>query len=423
MIEAACPRDRGLARALLFFSFLMATAFHARGDEPVTAPAPVGARAELADVTIWSVDDQRVIPRWKDAEWTGHARLLGLLRAAGLRPRVEHMAREDFGDRWKEAVDRGHLPELITVDRFNGLFRELEAKGRLVGVRSQRLIWMTEVAPCADFAGRWLFFIVGSPHEAEGRKAVDELLKPGAEAPLPGPELPRTAMPVEAFTVARRAVTAYVSGDPQRLRRLASATSPQLARCTDPPEYRRGCDVDVGPVEVRGNEAIAFAKVQMRFHSKTMIGADPVLVVLRREESHWKVFSVGDDIFCIRALPDLCHLELRPRDGALAAPSTPRLLHPDDAGKLVANGRAFAWEIPAGGEPLAAQVGEVLLDEKGSSWPMSRIKVYPGEPPTRSLTDSEPALMGVTSDEMRWCVWAIGADGELSVSEVRRYRR
>ncbi len=85
--------------------------------------------------------------------------------------------------------------------------------------------------------------------------------------------------------------------------------------------------------------------------------------------------------------------------------------------------RSFAWEVPAGGEPLAAQVGEVLLDEKGSSWPLSRIKVYPGEPRGRSLPVNEPALTGLTSDEMRWCVWAIGTDGGLSVSEVRRYRR
>ena len=150
-----------------------------------------------------------------------------------------------------------------------------------------------------------------------------------------------------------------------------------------------------------GNDAIAFAKVEMRFRGKSAIGADPVLVVLRREGSHWKAFSVGDDIFCIRALPDLCRLGLRPHIESAAAPPTPELLHPKDDAKLTATLRSFAWEIPAGGSPLAAQVGEVLLDEKGSSWPMSRIKVCPGEPRGRSLPVAEPALTGVTSDEMR----------------------
>ena len=273
--------------------------------------------------------------------------------------------------------------------------------------------------------GRWLFLVVSSPHEAEGRKAVGELLEPGAEPPLPGPEIPRTAMPVEAFVVARRAVVAYVSGDPERLNRWASLSSPQLTRCTRPPEWRRGWDVDVGPVEARGNEAIAFARVQMRYHGKTMIGADPVLVVLRREESHWKAFSIGEDIFCIRALPELCRLELHSRSDKPTAALTPRLLHPDDGGQLGVAGRSLAWEVPAGGEPLAAQVGEVLLDERGSRWPMSRIQVYPGEPRGRSLPVSETMknLTGLTSDEMRWCVWTIATDGGLSVSEVRRYRR
>jgi hypothetical protein len=422
MIVATDPRGWRLVRTLLVACLLMAPALRAWGDEPVVAPAPVGARPELADVTIWSVDDKRVIPRWKDGEWTGHARLLRLLQAAGLRPRVEHMAREDFGDRWEEAVGLGHLPELVTVDRFNGLFLDLEAKGRLVGVRSERLTFMTEVASCADFAGRWLSLVVGSPHEAEGRRAVDELLKPGPETPLPGPEISQTAGQAEAVAVARRAVIAYVSGDPERLRRLASSTSPQLSRCTSPPEYRRSWDVEAGSVEVRSNEAIAFARVEMRFRGKSMIGGDPVLVVLRREGSHWKAFSVGNDIWCVRSLPELCRLALRPRADMPAVPPAPQLLHPEDDKKLTATLRSFAWEVPAGGAPLAAQVGEVLLDEKGSSWPMSRIKVYPGEPRERSLPVAEPALTGVTSDQMRWCVWAIATDGGLSVSEVRRYR-
>jgi hypothetical protein len=32
-------------------------------------------------------------------------------------------------------------------------------------------------------------------------------------------------------------------------------------------------------------------------------------------------------------------------------------------------------------------------------------------------------VTGVISDEMRWCVWAIGADGRIATSEVRRYLR
>ena len=153
MIVTDRPRNRDLLRGLLVWTFLMAAARHAAGDGPVVAPAPVGARAELADVTIWSVDDPRNVARWKDADWIGHARLLRLLQVAGLRPRVEHLTHEDFPDRWDDAVVQHRLPELITGDRLVGLLADLHAKGRLIMVRSERLSWMTEVASCADFGG------------------------------------------------------------------------------------------------------------------------------------------------------------------------------------------------------------------------------------------------------------------------------
>jgi hypothetical protein len=393
----------------------------AAGPRPAV-PVPAGDPEAHADVVIWFVDANRGIEKWSDGDWTGHAHLLRLLRAAGFRPRVEHIAREDFPERWDRAEAARRTPELIVADSWAGLLRDLEKKGRLIQVQSERLAWMTELASCADFQGRWFFLVADPSHQAAGRRAADELLRPGPENVLPGPVLSRAAGRAEAAQVASRAVAAYISGDAEGLRAVASASSPQLSRCTRPPEFRRGWVVETGEVELRGNQAIAVARVEMRLRGKTMLGADPVAVVLGREGSHWKAFSVGHDVIWIRALPELCRLGLRTSVGA-QAPPVPRLLHPDDGRPIGPGGRSFAWEIPAGGEPLAAQVCEVLLDEKGSQWPMSRIKVYPGEPRGHSLPLSEPALTGVTSDEMRWCVWSIGEDGRISASEARRYRR
>jgi hypothetical protein len=400
-----------------------ATPSPAVGESQAAAPAPAGAREDVVDVVIWSVDDDRGIKRWGDAEWTGHARLLRLLGDAGLRPRVEHLAGRDFPDRWDEAVDRGHPPELITVDRFTGLLVNLEARGRLIRVQSGRLTFRPEAASCADFRGRWLFLVIGVPHESEGRKAVEELLKPGQETRLPGAGLPATAGRAEAILIAKRAVVAYVSGDSQRIKDVASSSSPQLSRCTRPQGYRRGWDVEAGSVEIRGNDVIAFARVEVRYRGRAIIGADPVAVILRREGPRWKAFSVGHDVFCVRALPDLCRLVLHPPVRTRDWP-TPRLLYPDDGGAIGPGDRSFVWEVPAGGESPAAQIAEVLQDEQGASWPWSRIAVYPGEPRGRSLTASETmeGLTGMTSAEMRWCVWTIGSDGRITPSEVRRYR-
>lgn len=68
-----------------------------------------------------------------------------------------------------------------------------------------------------------------------------------------------------------------------RLREVTSESSPQLSRCTTPEEFRTAWTADAGAVDVRGNACVAFAKVEIRFHSKNMFGSDPFLVVLRRE--------------------------------------------------------------------------------------------------------------------------------------------
>jgi hypothetical protein len=239
----------------------------------------------------WYSDGNRGIEKWADGDWTGHAHLLRLLRTVRCRPRVEHIAREDFRARWDRAQLSRKLPDLITATDWAGLIRELQRDGRLIVVRSERLTWMTEVASCADFRGRFLYLVAGSPHEVAGRRAVDELLRPAPETRLPGRELAEAGGRTEAVQVASRAVAAYIAGDPQGLRDVASASSPQLSRCTRPPEYLRGRVVDAGEVELRGSEAVAFARVEMRFRSETAIGADPIVAVLSREGSRWKAFG------------------------------------------------------------------------------------------------------------------------------------
>ena len=80
---------------------------------------------------------------------------------------------------------------------------------------------------------------------------------------------------------------------------------------------------------------------------------------------------------------------------------------------------------PGEGGPIVAQVCQVLLNSgKGRSWPETRLKVFPGVSRRRALLWSETAmdLTGVAAEEMRWCVWSIGLDGQLAVSEVHSYR-
>jgi thioredoxin-related protein len=388
------------------------------------APPPVGASELEADVIIWSVDASGSVKRWGDDDWTGHAQMLHLLRNAGLRPRAEHMARESFPARWDRAAAAGRAPELVMADQMAGLVLDLGRKGRLIPLVSDRLTSTPENASCPDLSGRMAFLVAGSRHEDAGRKAVAELLRSGPEMTLPGPELLDAERRAEAAAVARRAVVAYMSGDSMGLKAVASPSSPQLTCCTKPDEFWQGRAVVADSVEVRGNEAVAFARVDMQWRGKKMVGADSVLVILRREDARWKAFAVSSDILSIKELPALCRLEFRAGTGQ-GDHSAPRLLYPIGGGRIGVGGTSFAWEVPGEDGALAAQVCQVLLNrEKGSSWPETRLKVYPGMPRGRSLLLSETAkdLTGVTAEQMSWCVWSVGRDGGISVSGVGSYQ-
>ena len=386
-----------------------------------TPPKPVGAPEAEADVVIWSVDSSKGVRRWGDDTWTEHAPLLALLRAEGLRPRVEHMSRDTFPGRWERAIAAGRLPGVLTVDQVTGSVRDLERQGELLRVASQRLTFAPDEASCPDFQRRFTLLAAHPADQAATRRAVAAILRPGTQAPLPGADLPETAGRAEAEAVARQAVVAYLSGDASGLRDLASPDSPQLARCRQLDGPKRRENVAAEGVEVRGNPAIAFARVEMHFDGSRSAGADPVLVVLRREASRWRAFAITVDVLSLAELPVLCRLALRP-DAGPDAPPAPRRLFPADGGRLEEQGRSLAWEVPAG-VPLAAQVGQVLLDDTGGAWPETRIKVYPGEPRGRATTraETEQDLTGMSAGRMSWCVWAIGADGQIAASDVGDY--
>jgi hypothetical protein len=242
---------------------------------------------------------------------------------------------------------------------------------------------------------------------------------------LPGSEVPEAANRVEAIAVARRATAAYLSGNVEGLKQVASEASAQLVRCTNPEAWRRTWEVEAGSVEIRGNERLAVARVETAFRSESLIGADPVLVVLRREGTRWSAIAVSMDVLSIKEAHALCRLALGGRDSGVD-PLAPRLIYPADGGTIAEMDKSFAWEVFPGGGPLTAQVCQVLLNPaKDAHWPETRLKVYSGEPRGRSLLWSETALdlTGLDAEQMSWCVWSIGKDGRIGVSEVRSYRK
>jgi len=390
-----------------------------RNEEP-RVPAAVGAAKDKADLLVWFVDGQRTIKLWADPKAFDHPQLLQILRASGFSPRVEHLAFSDFPARWDRAAAAGCLPDLVASEKLPASARDLQRRGRLLGVVSERLASMPGLASCPDFAGRSLHMLQGGPHESAARRAVGEILKPGPETDPPGPRLSDAADPLGAEQSARRAVAAYMMGDPRVLKEVAWEASPQLAWCTKANAWQRGIEVKTGPVEIRGGMDLALAKVEITFRAKEVIGADPWLVVLRRESSHWKAFAVCNDMETLRDLPEAFNL-IRPRADA-ADPVTPRLVWPSDQSVVPDSKRPLTWEVHEGGEAIVAQVCQLMseapgADARGESWPATALIVVPAVPRGGSV----PSSRYVTGMPVRWCVWSIGVGGRMSVSEVRSY--
>ena len=391
-------------------------------ERTVPAPLPVGAPAQEADLIIWFVDATEGIQQWIDKDLMGHFHLLCLLRAAGFNPRIEHIPREAFPSRWERANASGQSPDVITANRLAGMVRQLEREGRLIHFVSERLTWIPEAASCLDFARRLTFLVSGPRDEGAASRIAKLLLEPAPETTLPGQDLVNAEGRDEAVMLARNAAVAFVSGDAKSLTEVASESSPQLSRCTEPEEFRLGLAVDVDAVEVRGNANLALARVELRFHSQKLIGGDAFFVVLRRESVGWKALAITNDAYCMRELLTFCHLRLRPR-GCQPPPPRPKLSLPADGGMINIDGKSFAWAIDGVSEGLVAQVCQVLLNSRqGYSWPDTRLRVFPGEPRVLSLPANEDELTGVSAEQMSWCVWSIGQDGQISISEVRNYK-
>jgi hypothetical protein len=234
------------------------------------------------------------------------------------------------------------------------------------------------------------------------------------------PRLSDAADPVATERTARRAIASYVTSNSQDLKEVSSEVSPQLGLCTQSSVWRRGLELDTASVEIRGGKDLAFAKFEVTSRGKETLGADPFLVVLRRESSRWRAFAICDDIYTLSDLPEILGL-IRPHDGA-AAPATSHPIWPADQALLSDSKRPLTWEVPEGEETVIAQVCQLMSEEfeadtRGESWPYTALAVCPGTPRDGSVPTNHYA----TGMPVRRCIWSIGVGGQMSASEVREY--
>jgi hypothetical protein len=298
--------------------------------------------------------------------------------------------------------------------------RDLETQGKLKAILSERLSSLSAHATSPDFAGRFFWLVRSSQHSTKARDAVELILRPGPAFELPGPSLGTQASRLEAEHTARRAVTSFLSGDIDGLTAVASRRSSQLVECTHPHALLKGLKAQSREVEIRGNDWLAVAIVETTFDGEHVLGADPIVVVLVREDKHWKALCVCRDINAVTdVVPALCRA-VEHSGATTSAPPEPRLHGRRDGQQVSRDFPFLTWTVPDGEEPLQAQVFEDHFgptDEPGASWPEARLQVFPGEPRKGKANP----FVGVIGSRMSWTVWTIGSGGQISVAPTARF--
>jgi hypothetical protein len=280
-------------------------------------------------------------------------------------------------------------------------------------------------AACVDFASRFTFLVPGSRNLARALLAVSIILQPAPEFSLLGPALPTIACRAEASSAARVAAVAFVTGDVDALSKVASASSPQLSRCRFPDDTRITTKLTAEPMvsELRGNQCLAVALVELRFQTAQMIGGDPFAVILRRESNAWKAVAVTNDVFTLQQLAYLLAVPFQ-EVKCLNPPPSAQLKYPEHGGVVGSNQQFFAWFVETSGIQPVAQLCQIMLDgPKRLSWPRTRIRVLTENPPAHSIPADGQGLSGISSESMAWSVWTIGHDGQITFSATRDYKR
>ena len=120
----------------------------------------------------------------------------------------------------------------------------------------------------------------------------------------------------------------------------------------------QGIKAHAHEVALRGNDLLAVAVVETSFEGERFVGADPVVVVLVREDKHWKALCVCREIMTLNdVVPALCKAIVQ-GEPPKSAPPEPRLLGRRDGQVLTRDFPFLTWTVPVEGGPVHAQIFE-----------------------------------------------------------------
>jgi hypothetical protein len=350
--------------------------------------------------------------------------LRALAARFGFRFRIQSFRAAGFASTFQQAVARNTSPDLVAFDNFGIMIGITTPLGRFDGLAGTAgaadLISVSGSLDSLLAPGRgWVY----AHRKSRNYAAVTKLALATPEC-VPGDSWPEAQKALG--NVVTNVVTAYLEWDAGRVRSFADHDRLETMIPADRPEGlltpRAFERAKVGMVRLcglRGGNRLAVAWTNVSTESRSRLGHTPVLVILRKAASNWKLLVASTDPITNRVFVN----DLRARPLLFTAAAGNRNI-PAPAGLLspasmvypaIPSGErfgSFSWQASQSRD-VATQFVEFAYDDDAR---MFLVDPSRGAPVQR-ISDGR---LWHTNSIWRWRVWSITAGGDVSFSESRQ---
>lgn len=379
-------------------------------------PNPPELRPEERLITVWKVGD----PHQGDTPDTSIAPdLQQSAEKMGLTIIVKAFPAVGFAQTFFDAFEKGQEPDVLAINNYGIIDGITTPLGDFTGIASdetirEKLVKVTESlngleASSSGRIGGWEFLITTSKHS----KAAKLLALRSPECKQGWNLTPLTQdLQESAIPIAR----AYLQGDRTS---LAAFEDPERLQ-TDMADPRQFNVSEIKGCGYWGDERLAFVPVVSSYESSKALGQISQLLVLRKQDTQWRLLTASTDPVSISRFPDgipkLVSLFQEARTPGKIPPPA-KLLAPEDGVYPEAGNQRFGdfvWQ-PSTSTEVVAQIIEFAYNDDARLF-------------LRFFSDGGLANDHLSAGQLwttrslwRWRVWSISDSGAISFSEARSF--
>jgi hypothetical protein len=332
----------------------------------------------------------------------------------GTTVRIKAFPAKGFAQTFFDAFEAHQEPDVIAIDNY-GIIDGITTKlGAFTGIGSSQtvarsLVTVTDsLKGLAGGRGGWQFLVSTSKNHEVARLLA--LQPPECDA-----RTPQLLVPVEVQPVARTIADAY-------LQQLASLKTYEDSDRLVAEGMRRG------PLHVDetttcgywGNDHLAFISLVSTYESAKAIGQIPVLLVLRKQDTQWRLLTASTDpisnggfLMQIAAISGV--LQGSSNNGS--NPNAAELLSPADGQTPVPGASQrfgnFTWRSSAS-HNVVAEIVEFAYQNDARLF----LRLRQTNLTTEQISDGQ---LWTSRSEWKWRVWSINDAGAVAFSESRSF--